>query len=75
MPMIETETEEELDTSGRKKFAHYAEASKVTEGYVMGTPVEAVCGKMFVPTRDPKKFPVCPICKDIVNSLLLNHEE
>ena len=29
----------------------------------MGSPVIALCGKVWVPSRDPKKFPVCPECK------------
>jgi uncharacterized C2H2 Zn-finger protein len=27
--------------------------------------VKALCGKIWVPTRDPEKFPVCPTCKEI----------
>lgn len=62
------------DTDEPDNFAHYAEAAKVTEGYVMGTPVTAICGKVFIPHRDPKKLPICPICKSIVDALYLNHE-
>lgn len=75
MQLLDTSFKEDLldlDTPG---FAHFADASKVTEGYVMGTPVEAVCGKIFVPSQDPKKFPVCPICKEIVEALNLGYEE
>jgi len=32
---------------------------------VMGTPVVALCGKVWVPSRDPQRFPVCPECKEI----------
>lgn len=56
------------------KYAHYAEAGSVTEGYVLGTPVVAICGEVFIPSRDPKKYPVCPICKKIVEALLLDSE-
>lgn len=56
------------------KYAHYADSVSVTEGYVMGKPVLAVCGEFFVPSRDPKKFPICPICEKIINSLLLGEE-
>lgn len=75
MQLLEDVLKEELLDSGNNKVSHYADASKVTEGYVMGTPVEAVCGKIFVPSRDPKKFPVCSICKEIVEALDLEHEE
>jgi hypothetical protein len=62
-----------LDTNDEKKYAHYAEKTSVTEGYVLGTPVLAVCGKLFVPSRDPKKFPLCPICKKISEALFLSN--
>jgi len=41
-------------------------ASAVTEAYVTGQPVTALCGKRWVPTRDPKRYPVCPTCKEIL---------
>jgi hypothetical protein len=62
------------DTDDSEDFAHYAEAAKVTEGYVMGTPVIALCGIEFVPYRDPLKLRICPICKSIVDALYLNHD-
>jgi len=62
------------DTDDSEDFAHYAEAAKVTEGYVMGTTVIALCGIEFVPHRDPLKLRVCPICKQIVDALYLNHD-
>jgi hypothetical protein len=62
------------DVDDSEEFAHYAEAAKVTEGYIMGTPVIALCGKIFVPSRDPLKLRVCPICKSIVDALYLNHD-
>ncbi len=39
------------------------------EAMVTGTPVRALCGKLWVPSRDPEKFPVCPTCKEIYESL------
>ena len=30
---------------------------------VAGTPVIALCGKVWVPSRDPSRYPVCPECK------------
>jgi hypothetical protein len=59
------------DTDDSEDFAHYAEAAKVTEGYVMGTPVIALCGIEFVPYRDPLKLRICPICKSIFDALFL----
>jgi hypothetical protein len=42
---------------------------------VMGTPVVALCGKVWVPSRDPEKFPVCPECKEIWESLAGGDDE
>jgi len=64
----------EQETSGEEKFAHYADSTEVTEGYIMGTPVIALCGKIFIPSRDPKKYRVCPICQEIADGLFLDRE-
>jgi hypothetical protein len=64
----------QIDNGDENKFAHYAEKVSVTEGYVLGTPVLAVCGKLFIPSRDPKKFPLCPICKKISEALFFSEE-
>jgi hypothetical protein len=60
------------DEGNSKQFSHYAEKNEVTEGYVLGTPVIAISGKIFIPSRDPLKFPLCPICKKIADALFLN---
>jgi len=39
------------------------------EGLVNGTAVKALCGKVWVPSRDPKKYPICPTCKEVAESL------
>jgi hypothetical protein len=52
-----------------ERFSHYVPKDKLTEAMVMGTPVVALCGKVWVPSRDPQRFPVCPECKEIWDSL------
>lgn len=51
------------------RFAHYVEKDKIVESAVTGTPVKALCGKVWVPGRDPEKFPICPTCKEILAAL------
>jgi hypothetical protein len=46
-----------------------AAGPSVVEGMVNGTAVKALCGKIWVPGRDPKKFPLCPTCKDVAESM------
>lgn len=52
-----------------ERFAHYVAKDKIVDSAVSGTPVKALCGKVWVPTRDPKRYPVCPECKEIYESL------
>lgn len=47
------------------KFSHYVQKELLADAVVFGTPLTALCGKKWVPTRDASKFPVCPECKDI----------
>jgi len=51
------------------RFSHYAPKAKIMEAIVTGVPIVALCGKKWVPSRDPEKFPVCPTCKEIYESL------
>jgi len=54
------------DGGDHERFAHWVSpASAVTEALVTGTPVVALCGKVWTPTRDPKRYPVCPTCDEI----------
>jgi hypothetical protein len=40
----------------------------VVEGIVNRTPVRALCGKVWIPDRDPKRYPLCPTCKEIAQT-------
>jgi Protein of unknown function (DUF3039) len=51
------------DDGDHERFSHFADRDKITEAMVTGTPVVALCGKVWVPSRDPSKYPVCPECK------------
>ncbi len=65
-PREDTVPEEEGD---HDRFSHYVPKDKLTEAMVLGTPVIALCGKVWVPSRDGTKFPVCPECKEIFEGL------
>ncbi len=52
-----------------ERFAHYVDKHKIVDSAVTGIPVVALCGKVWVPSRDPKRYPVCPECKEIYESL------
>lgn len=57
------------DGEERDRFSHYVPKDKIVESAVTGEPVKALCGKLWTPSRDPEKYPVCPTCKEIWESL------
>ena len=69
--VLDERTDEDLET-GKPRVAHIVRTepgesavAKVTEARIYGFPVEALCGERFVPQRDPKKLPMCQVCKEI----------
>ena len=64
------EVREQLDDGDHDRFAHYVRKNKILNSAVNGTPVIALCGKVWVPNRDPSKYPVCPTCKEIYQNLI-----
>ena len=69
--LLEREVVEEkfAEPGDHERFAHYVRKEKILESAMSGEPVIALCGKVWVPGRDPNKFPVCPTCKEIYNGL------
>ncbi len=63
------ELREEVEPGDRERFSHYVRKEKIMESALSGEPVIALCGKVWVPGRDPQKFPVCPECKAIYDGL------
>lgn len=78
-----TLTVERLDTDERHEtedgpMAHIVKtqpgedaAAKVLEARIEGTPLEALCGHVWVPSRDPKQLPVCQRCRDVYDTYRL----
>ncbi|MGH3385753.1 MAG: DUF3039 domain-containing protein [Nocardioidaceae bacterium] len=62
-------TKPTLDDGDHERFSHYVPKDKLMAAMVEGTPVIALCGKVWVPSRDPQKYPVCPECKERWESL------
>lgn len=67
--ILDERTEYRVDEGDHERFSHFVPKDKLTEAMVMGTPVVALCGKVWVPSRDPQRFPVCPECKKIWEGL------
>jgi hypothetical protein len=71
VPRVDVDPDEVTETS-EPTAAHIVKtkrrenaAAVVLEARIMGTPVEALCGYVWVPSRDPKQLPVCEKCKSI----------
>ena len=67
--LVEERPDTQFGDGDHERFAHYVQKDKIVESAVTGTPVIALCGKVWVPGRDPAKFPVCPDCKRIYEGL------
>lgn len=68
-------TEEETDVrlgdgdGDHDRFAHVVWPKEaVMEAMVTGVPCTALCGKRWIPSRDPKRYPVCPTCREIMQT-------
>jgi len=77
-----TRPEQELDEGDHDRMAHIvlegyrpekgdfvSTGPSVVEGIVNGTAVRALCGKEWVPGRNPSRFGLCPTCKEIAESM------
>ncbi|MBT8241272.1 MAG: DUF3039 domain-containing protein [Acidimicrobiales bacterium] len=73
MTLFTTDTETivkpTVDDGDHDRYSHYVKKDEILPSTIEGTPVKALCGKVWVPTRDPKRYPVCPTCKEIMESL------
>ncbi|MSO63589.1 MAG: hypothetical protein CK518_02785 [Actinobacteria bacterium] len=63
------------DDGGHDRFAHYVKKEKIVESAVTGKSVRALCGKKWIPSRDPEKYPICPRCKEIHEGLTNKPED
>jgi hypothetical protein len=74
--LVQERTEPMLeDPEDHERLSHYVRKAGLTEAMVMGTPVVALCGKVWVPSRDPERYPLCPECKKIWESLRPGKDE
>lgn len=71
-PVTTVPDPERVPEPGEPAMAHIVKtepgesaAAKVLEARIYGTPLEALCGHVWVPSRDPKQLPLCKECKSI----------
>ena len=61
-PVVTPDTVDVTDDGDHDRFAHFCRRDDVARAYVTGKAIVALCGKKWVPTRDPSRYPVCPTC-------------
>ena len=71
-PVESTPETERIPEPGEPTAAHIVKtepgesaAAKVLEARIYGTPLEALCGHVWIPSRDPKQLPLCEACKHV----------
>lgn len=67
--LLEREETQNVEPGDHERFSHYVRKEKIMESALTGNPVRALCGKVWIPGRDPEKFPVCPQCKEVYDGL------
>ena len=79
---LEVSSVPQIDEGDHERFTHIvlegytpkdgefvALDNSVVGAMINATPVMALCGKVWVPGRDPQKYPLCPTCKEIAASM------
>ena len=67
--IVKPDIDPTLDDGDHDRFAHYVRKSDIVRANVEGVEVVALCGKKWIPNRDPSAYPVCPTCKEIMAQL------
>lgn len=65
----ETTVEIDAGSGDHDRFTHAFKNEDVDNAVFTGEPAKALCGKKSIPLGAASKFPVCPTCKEIYNSL------
>ncbi|MBD3688944.1 DUF3039 domain-containing protein [Nanchangia anserum] len=51
-----------------ERYSHYVSQERL-KAAGPGRPVVALCGKVWVPMRNPQGYPVCPKCRAILDEM------
>ncbi len=67
-PVVEP-TLADTDDADHDRFSHYVRKSDIMRANIEGVPAVALCGKKWIPNRNPDRYSVCPTCKEIYDAL------
>jgi len=62
-PAVDTDERIDTDEGEHDRFTHIVLKNALHAA--AGRPVRALCGKVWHAGRDPKRYPLCPTCRDI----------
>lgn len=62
-------TVDDVDTDNPDEVAHYVDKAASTQAYIEGNALKAICGYIWVPSKDPKNLPICKRCIEIYEEL------
>jgi hypothetical protein len=57
---------EKPDVGSPDDHAYYCRKEEIARAAVEGGLVQALCGVMFMPLRDPENYPVCQRCAELL---------
>lgn len=64
--LIAPEIEKSVEDGDEDLITHVAPRSAIRRSRLTGTPVQALCGKVWVPQHyEPHQFEVCEVCMDL----------
>ncbi len=69
MTAVQEEVVRQADTDDHDHLSHYVKKDQYTDSVVFGEPITALCGKKWIPSRDPRKYPICSDCKRIYEGI------
>jgi hypothetical protein len=69
LPALAPEIVTTDETSDDDKVSHLISKQDWEKAYIMGEPVQALCGKLWVPHKNPDQFPLCGRCAHVFENM------
>lgn len=60
---------DEVQQTDSPQISHLIAKKDWHKAYILGSAIQALCGKVWVPSRDPEKYPLCEMCADLYEKM------
>lgn len=70
---LEETTTKVVEPGDHDTFSHYVRKADKLAAMVDGIPIQALCGKMWLPVKNPADYPVCPDCQAIMDDVVASN--